>query len=65
MQCTSCRAHSDNLREYSRAVDLGGNRKTIETIFLCAPCRVINAINPKYVSARVHNESVKTAPANV
>ena len=49
MQCTSCRAHSDNLREYSRAVDLGGNRKTIETIFLCAPCRVINAINPKYV----------------
>jgi hypothetical protein len=56
MQCTSCRLHSDNLHEYSRAVDLGSNRKTIETILLCAACRVINAINPKYVMRRVHRE---------
>jgi hypothetical protein len=54
MQCTSCRLHSDNLREYSRAVDLGSNRKTIETILLCAACRVLNAINPKYVMRRAH-----------
>lgn len=65
MQCTSCRVDSDNLREYSRAIDLGNNRKTIDTLFLCAACRVINAINPKYVAARVHGESVKTASANV
>ena len=64
MQCTSCRLHSDNLREYSRAVDLGGNRKTIETIFLCAACRVINAINPKYVMKRVHRDPVHGAAAH-
>jgi len=63
MQCTSCRVYSDNLREFSRVIDLGDNRKTIDTIFLCAACRVINAINPKYVYARVHNGS-KAASAN-
>jgi hypothetical protein len=63
MECTSCRLHSDNLREYSRAVDLGGNRKTIETILLCPACRVINAINPKYVMKRVR-EHVSPALAH-
>ncbi|HEX3896854.1 MAG TPA: hypothetical protein VHW73_11635 [Rudaea sp.] len=63
MQCTSCRVHSDNLREYSRVVDLDNNRKTIDTIFLCAACRVVNAINPKYVAMRVQNGS-KAASAN-
>ncbi len=52
MQCTSCLLDSDNLREYSRAVDLGAFRKTIETIFLCPACRVLNAINPRYVENR-------------
>ena len=52
MQCTSCRLDSDNLREYSRAIDLGSHRKTIETIFLCPACRVFNAINPKFVMRR-------------
>jgi hypothetical protein len=52
MQCTSCRIDSDNLREYSRAVDLGSFRKTIETVFLCPACRVFNAINPKFVMRR-------------
>jgi len=61
MQCSSCGLHSDNLREYSRAVDLGGYRKTIDTIFLCAACRVFNAINPKYAMKRVQREM----PANV
>jgi len=64
MQCTSCRLHSDNLREYSRAVDLGSNRKTIETIYLCAACRVINAINPKYVMKRIHRDPVSGAVAH-
>jgi hypothetical protein len=61
MQCTSCRLHSENLREYSRALDLGSNRKTIETIYLCAACRVINAINPKYVLKRVHRDHAPAA----
>ena len=60
MQCTSCRLHSDNLREYSRAVDLGSNRKTIETILLCAACRVINAINPRYEMRRVQSDQPRT-----
>ena len=64
MQCTSCRLHSDNLREYSRAVDLGGNRKTIETFFLCPACRVINAINPKYVMKRAHRDHLPGAVAH-
>jgi hypothetical protein len=53
MQCNSCGLHSENLREYSRAVDLGDYRKTIETLQLCPACRVINALNPRYVSSRM------------
>ncbi|HZP66894.1 MAG TPA: hypothetical protein VFB32_11345 [Rudaea sp.] len=51
MQCSSCRLDSANLREYSRVVDLGDYRKTIETVHLCPACRVLNALNPKYVAA--------------
>ena len=58
MQCTSCLVHSDNLREYSRVVDLGSYRKTIDTILLCPACRVMNAINPKYVTKRAQTASV-------
>jgi hypothetical protein len=64
MQCTSWRLQSDNLREYSRAVDLGDNRKTIDTIFLCPACRVINALNPKYIAKRIHVASVPASSAN-
>ena len=65
MQCTSCRLQSDSLHEYSRAVDLGDNRKTIDTIFLCPACRVINAINPKYISKRISVTPVRTAAVSV
>jgi len=49
MQCTACRLHSNNLREYSRVVALGQYRKTIETAYLCPACRVLNVLNPRYV----------------
>ncbi|MEP6483447.1 MAG: hypothetical protein ABJB01_03285 [Rudaea sp.] len=62
MQCTSCGLHSDNLREYSRAVDLGDYRKTIDTIFLCAACRVFNAVNPKYVAKRIQRDPIAIVP---
>jgi hypothetical protein len=35
MQCTACRTHSNNLREYSRVVTIREHRKTIETAYLC------------------------------
>ncbi|HEX6833530.1 MAG TPA: hypothetical protein VF132_08350 [Rudaea sp.] len=53
MQCDSCGLHTDRLREYSRVIDLGKYRKTIETVQLCAACRVMNALNPRYVARRV------------
>jgi len=49
MQCTACRTHSNNLREYSRVVTIREHRKTIETAYLCPACRVMNALNPRYV----------------
>jgi len=49
MQCTSCGTHSFNLREYSSVRRLSQHRKTIDTVHLCPACRVLNAINPKYV----------------
>jgi len=49
MQCTACRLHSNNLREYSRVAALGNNRKTIETAYLCPACRVLNVLNPRYI----------------
>ena len=49
MQCTACHAHSNNLREYSRVVTIREHRKTIETAYLCPACRVMNALNPRYV----------------
>ena len=58
MQCTSCCLHSDNLREYSRVVDLGSHRKAIDTVLLCPACRVFNAINPKFVMRRAELTTV-------
>jgi hypothetical protein len=49
MQCTACRTHSNNLREYSRVVTIREHHKTIETAYLCPACRVMNALNPRYV----------------
>ena len=49
MQCTACRTHSNNLREYSRVVTIREHRKTVETAYLCPACRVMNALNPRYV----------------
>jgi hypothetical protein len=49
MQCTACRSHSNNLREYSRVVTIREHRKTIETAYLCPACRVMNALNPRFV----------------
>ena len=49
MQCTACRTHSNNLREYSRVVTIREHRKTIETAYLCPACRVMNALNPRYI----------------
>ena len=49
MQCTACHSHSNNLREYSRVVTIREHRKTIETAYLCPACRVMNALNPRYV----------------
>ncbi len=52
MQCTACRTHSNNLREYSRVVTIREHRKTVETAYLCPACRVMNALNPRYVVKR-------------
>lgn len=53
MQCNSCGLHSENLRESSRVVDLGQYRKTIETVHLCAACRVLNVLNRQYIANRM------------
>ena len=56
MQCTACRTHSNNLREYSRVVTIREHRKTVETAYLCPACRVINALNPRYVVKHTHRD---------
>lgn len=49
MQCTSCRIQSNNLRAYLHAshADAAGG----EVVYLCAACRVLNALHPRYVAA--------------
>ena len=56
MHCNSCGMKSVSLREYSRVVDLGKHRKTIDTMYLCGACRVLNVINPKYIAKRLGND---------
>jgi len=56
MQCTACRIHSNNLREYSRVVTIREHRKSIETAYLCPACRVMNALNPRYVVKQTAHE---------
>lgn len=56
MQCTACRTHSNNLREYSRVVTISEHRKTLETAYLCPACRVMNALNPRYVVKHAPHE---------
>lgn len=46
MQCTSCRLDSNNLRAYRNAHDLGAG----PVVHLCAACRVLNALHPRYVA---------------
>ena len=52
MQCSCCHAESDNLREYSISAIDERNRKTIQTFYLCAICRIVYLIKPMQVSAR-------------
>ena len=60
MQCSCCRAERDNLREYSLSATDSQNRKTIQTLQLCAVCRIIYLIKPNQVSARAREESERT-----
>ena len=53
MQCSCCHAESANLTEYSFAVTGEKFRRTIETIHLCAVCRIIYVIKPAYIAARM------------
>lgn len=53
MQCSCCRAERTSLTEYSIAAAVGPFRKTIETLHLCAVCRIVYLIKPAYIAARV------------
>jgi hypothetical protein len=52
MQCSCCRIDSKNLREYAFSIDVGEFRKTIETIHLCALCRMLYTVKPDQVRAK-------------
>jgi len=53
MQCSSCRAESASLTEYSVVATVSNFRKTIETIHLCAVCRIIYLIKPAHIARRM------------
>lgn len=52
MECSSCKAQSHNLSEYSTSVLDAKNRKTIQTLYLCAVCRIMLLIKPGHIAAR-------------
>jgi len=61
MQCTSCRLHSNGLREYARVSGSSTRRESLQPIHLCPACRVLNALNPRYVPVQF-DRAVETEP---
>ena len=49
MQCSCCRVDSENLREYAFSIEVSEHRKTIETVHLCALCRMLYTVKPEHV----------------
>jgi hypothetical protein len=62
MQCSCCHVESQNLREYAFSVEVGANRKTIESFHLCALCRMLYAVKPTRVLEKCRRASGADAP---
>lgn len=60
MQCSCCHAESASLTEYSVVATVARFRKTIETLHLCAVCRIVYIIKPAHIFRRIaHAETRK------
>ena len=65
MQCSCCSVESQNLREYAFSVELGANRKTIESFHLCALCRMLYAVKPARVLEKCRRAIGAYVPAAI